>query len=338
MFCMKCGAELVPGEKFCHNCGQKITTDSFNAPSENKPDKPKNKSVITIIIVAVVSALIGAAVVFFLTDKPTEPSVDNTTASVYDNNSSIDDYEHTTDAQEILTTTGADNEYEEVVTTEAITEPLTTTEQPSEPEYIEFTSDLQYNVNVFLSNFSESGLESFYDRPSDENLARFSKWYNFMNRHLTTVEWDEEDADFPYDMASSGFNFRISEDYGIEAVEKFFGIKLEKGFGKGFENYKDGYFYDQFTGASYSQGFTIVSSLKNKGDGIYDAEFVIYETSDGIDSPYYSYTSEQIRNDMSTPGNYYISSSGYGTARFKATDINDRSTYKLIGYDVTRTR
>ena len=69
---------------------------------------------------------------------------------------------------------------------------------------------------------------------------------------------------------------------------------------------------------------------------IYEAEFEIYE-SGGNDSPYYVYTSKEIRNYVSSKGDdVYLREAGNGTAKFKASDLSDRSTYKLIGYNVNK--
>ncbi len=58
-FCTKCGKEIVPGEVFCRNCGERADLTAVNLPQKNK--KKRKKSVFATIIAVVI---LGAGVAF----------------------------------------------------------------------------------------------------------------------------------------------------------------------------------------------------------------------------------------------------------------------------------
>ncbi len=58
-FCTKCGKELVPGEAFCRNCGERADLAAVNLPQKNK--KKRKKAVFAAIIAVVI---LGASVAF----------------------------------------------------------------------------------------------------------------------------------------------------------------------------------------------------------------------------------------------------------------------------------
>ncbi len=58
-FCTKCGKELVPGEAFCRNCGERADLAAVNLPKKNK--KKRKKAVFATIIAVVI---LGAGVAF----------------------------------------------------------------------------------------------------------------------------------------------------------------------------------------------------------------------------------------------------------------------------------
>lgn len=197
-----------------------------------------------------------------------------------------------------------------------------------QPGYLSLTASLQYDLNIFLSNFSESNVPSFSDRLSDEALANYGLCYNFINRNYLFET--PENGDY-YEQDGVYGTHRIKEHYVIETIKKYFDVTVSPGFAEGTSFYSDGYFYIEFTGAPLTEGFTVVSSAKDIGGNLYEVNFSIY-TSDGNDKPFYGYSTRDIEN-TTDPYVQYVCD---GTAYIRATNIYDRSTYILDSYYVSR--
>ena len=269
-----------------------------------KNNNNKYITIITVFAIVAIVAMTVAAVSVISRNKNVEPVSEQTS---------------------IVLQTEASSEPPVVTTTKVTTEQHTQPPVTQADRNINLTSSLQYNVNIYLSNFSEVGMRSFMGTPTYAELAKFGLMYNFINRYERTVEYGD------YSYVADWANHRVKESYAIESIKKFLGITVQPGFANGVDFYSDGYFYTQFTGAPMTQGFTIVSDLTDEGQGIYKAEFSIYDCG-GEDSKYYSYSASQIENANSR----ILAKAGYGTACFRSRNINDRTTYYLTEYIVTR--
>lgn len=300
MFCNNCGQAIEDYAQKCMHCG---------APVINAPQRPVNQYANqqnvnvgaqrtknnkgTTAFLGIVAGTLVLVVVFLLI------------------------------ALGVMSFIDKDSETDETTTAQT----TAVTKEFPDGEAVYLNNDLQYNVNIFLSNFSESGLESFIDTPSDEQLIDFSLSYNMINRYYLYEELMNPVNDPDLDWA----NVRIEEKYVLDSIKKFFGIERPMGFAQEHKLYKDGYLYNQFTGGYMLKGLTIVKELEYLGNNRYKAEFEIYEDLNG-DNQYYSYSYSEIQKVTDE----YLHKEGYGTAVFYAGNINSRDTYHLEEYVVTR--
>ena len=132
-------------------------------------------------------------------------------------------------------------------------------------------SDSQrYNVNVFLSNFTEQYFawsEGCYDSsvPDDSALIVFGinhVWFN-QQGHIESGEWGED-------------NTRLEAKWAVEAAQKYLGRTPTDLYASYFP-YKNGYFYWQETGGHVPGGFACLESLEDLGGGLYAVRFRSYD-------------------------------------------------------------
>lgn len=209
------------------------------------------------------------------------------------------------------------------------TEPSTQKDVQS-PDAAPVTKSKQYDMNIFMSNFSESDLPNFSmgKRLSAEELTWFARDYCFFNRYEL---YEDTDYEFP----DGGYgNIRIQEKYIKDTVENYFGFSLDDS--EFTENlmYHDGCFYRQVTGGDMSSGCTIVNKFEKIGDNTYKLYCDVYFTS-GADGDYYSFNAQQAEEESKKDDVCFVKTKS-GTAIIEAADINDRSTYILKEYQMQK--
>lgn len=123
----------------------------------------------------------------------------------------------------------------------------------------------RYNINLFLSNFSEQGM-TFYSsgRIIDETLVNFALDHIWLNRQDLV-----ERADF------GAYNFRIADDRIEEIALKYFGAAPQSYTSSRYA-YKDGYFYGESTGGYMGHGVVSLSHVEDMGGGVYGVYFGCY--------------------------------------------------------------
>ena len=123
----------------------------------------------------------------------------------------------------------------------------------------------RYNINLFLSNFSEQGM-TFYSsgRVNDETLVNFALNHIWLNRQDQV-----ERADF------GAYNFRIADDRIEEIALKYFGAAPESLVSSRYA-YRDGFFYGESTGGYMGHGVVSLSHVEDMGGGVYGVYFGCY--------------------------------------------------------------
>ena len=344
MYCRFCGRETGSGKDVCEYCLNAQKQSPYNIA-----DSTKYKMIIAVLVAVILTGSITAGIflksgrssgnagsVSAKSSQAVAGAVTNMTEAPYSDKTPYTYQGKTTDYSSAAstarytaptypkttsrTTTAASTARPQV---QPDTDHIVTPAQPG----IALTDSLQYDLNIFLSNFSESNVPSFSDRLSDEELANYGLFYNFINRqHLF------ESGDY-YDHDGVDCNYRIEEHYVIETIKKYFDVTVSPGFAEGTKIYVDGYFYMGFTGAPLSEGFSIASSAEDVGGNLYKVKFSIYMSYRG-DQPYYGYTTQQIQSESASQESLlYVCD---GTAYIRATNIYDRSTYILDSYYVSR--
>ena len=61
MFCTNCGAQVVPGQKFCNQCGCPVSVNDINVAPTPMPAPAKKKNVLSIVL-AIVGVLLVVSI------------------------------------------------------------------------------------------------------------------------------------------------------------------------------------------------------------------------------------------------------------------------------------
>lgn len=277
------------------------------------PQKPRNKTVLiaigimALLVFSIILILAGIGISSLSKDKNTESE----TVSVVNSTSETN-------------TTQAKQETLYDSTTQTSENNTVTSTQNYGKNYLKLNADLQYDVNIFLSNFSEADIENFSTRPSDKEMLNYAVTYNLLNKN-----YEFENCDVEFNNGSYG-NLRIHKDKVLKTVKKYFGYQLDDSACYSSYNYYDNYFYTEFTGGSLYSGFCIVSSLEKLKNNRYRATFDVYiDGSDGSD--YYGCSTKEIEK-YDKNAELYLKKIRTGYAIIEADNIYDRSTYTLSAY------
>ncbi|MCR5734854.1 MAG: hypothetical protein K6G22_09645 [Lachnospiraceae bacterium] len=162
-------------------------------------------------------------------------------------------------------------------------------QKPSAVKQIELTPDLQYKLNVFISNFAEQGMGEFDQAyPDVKQIVDFAYMWKRINK--------------PEEVKIDGQFYKISIDDIKELCDKYFDYKISSEELNGytwddadFECIKDGYYYRAAADGEAYTGFAIVDTAEDAGDGT----FWVYFTTFSLDLEDY------WNNDEVIPKKYY---------------------------------
>ncbi|MBQ3004597.1 MAG: hypothetical protein IJD88_01570 [Clostridia bacterium] len=181
---------------------------------------------------------------------------------------------------------------------------------------------LQEHLNIFLSTFSEVSLQSFSDKTSKNELIGFGYLYNRINRYQDTVEKADITINETY------CSEKLSYNYIVQAVQKYFGITLSD---KDFQShpfYKDEYIYAESSTSKDSVTFSIAHNIKAIGDGLYQVDFAFYNVSTDEFNPIVH------KMSPSDAASKNLEKSGSGCALISAENLNEQETYILKEYSL----
>lgn len=189
------------------------------------------------------------------------------------------------------------------------------------------SGDAYYAANLFLSNFSEVGtfscgdcyLSYIHSWASHENaLIDFAidhMWFNNRSQY----EWGD------YTIDGESYNCRVSDAKIQYYIDSYFYDMYEMDHEQTRYTYKDGWYYTEETGGHTTNGFTLVTGMLPLGDDTYCFTFGVFAGGNSWDSTALSLSWSEACARYGEP-------SSLGCARVHATDIRDRSTYRLISY------
>ena len=124
----------------------------------------------------------------------------------------------------------------------------------------------RYNVNLFLSNFTEQAM-THYDAAAatDRELADFAVWHIWFNQRnrWESGEWGV-------------YNRRLAADDAIRASAKKYLGKAPQNLAAGSLDLIDGYYCFQETGGYFGLGFACASQVEDWGGGRYHVYFGVY--------------------------------------------------------------
>ncbi len=170
-------------------------------------------------------------------------------------------------------------------------------------------------VNLFLSNFTEVGMERISDWGNDIERV------DFAHDHL----WFNAQSSYEFGEYAGENNCRVSDDRIQEIADKYFYDSYPLDLTQTRFDYADGYYYHCETGGWTDCGFAHVISLCPVGDDTYFAAFLIFGGG-------YDWNNDVMDDTMEEIEAAYGHPSGYGSALIHAEDLSDRSTYRLISY------
>ena len=189
---------------------------------------------------------------------------------------------------------------------------------------VSLTRDQRYNVNLFLSNFTEQDFmrNGCYDRNWVDSavLTRFAIehcWFNRKNR----LEWGDY---------FNGNNTRLPEDQIAPVVKKYFGVNISPSHDVPYMDYKKGYYYWEETGGHISMGFASQYTVEALGDGRYAVRFGVFGLGEDWSNDACYYSASEARSAY--PG--YDGYEPYGCAVIDtgSSGLNDRTGWSVVRY------
>lgn len=180
---------------------------------------------------------------------------------------------------------------------------------------IDLDADQYRAVNLFLSNFTEVGLEEI--RANSDDLALV----DFAHDHL----WFNDHESFEYGEYSGSNNCRVPDDRIQEIVDKYFYPPKTVDLTQTRFDYDGEYYYHCETGGWRNSGFALTASAMPIGNDQYFVSFLIFGSDAFWENDALSLTFDQAWDEFSGPD-------GFGHALICATDLADRSTYRMIFY------
>lgn len=171
------------------------------------------------------------------------------------------------------------------------------------------TEEERHNVNLFLTNFTETGMER-YDAVSttDAELVRFGVLHAWLNR---SGQWDATER-----------GSRLEQDNVTDDVLRYFGRPLILLDQPDFD-YDGAYYYMHEPGAPIGLGFVCASEVEMLGGGLYRVYFGVYGAGEIIDDDdVYDLLPEQAAL-------LYPNTPFQGCAVIRALGLNSREGFRL---------
>jgi len=178
--------------------------------------------------------------------------------------------------------------------------------------------DERYQLNIFLSNFSEAKY-MVHDKNEIEQKIFFAFKHNMINVRSTELIY----TDSQMGIAANDLD---------RTLIRFFGstIPHETPAGAKYWHYENGNFMMTAAFGESCAYFSSCTSMKDNKNGTYDVTFNVYFSADGphnpIDNSWYYYTDEQAA------ASHQYEYSGSATIRPKV--YNGTNTYELISYHI----
>ncbi len=178
-------------------------------------------------------------------------------------------------------------------------------------------NDEQYRaVNLFLSNFTETGIAAIQNDSDDQDLISFAHAHLWFNDH-NSFEYGEYDRDN---------NCRVKVDRIQEIIDKYFYLSKKVDLSGSDLDYDGKYYYHSETGGWCSCGFAITTGVSPLGNDEYFVSFMTFASGEAWDNDALELSVDQAWQKFGTP-------SAYGHALIYARDLADRSTYQMISYN-----
>ena len=174
-----------------------------------------------------------------------------------------------------------------------------------------------YAMNLFLSNFTEVGVEQVDTHTHRDALVDFAHDHMWFNDH-EAYEYGEYENDN---------NCRVSDDRILEIIDNFFYAAdvNEEILDQTRYDYDGEYYYHCETGGWNNCGFAHTINVYPAGEDKYFVSFLVFENGESWENDVLDDNLDEIIAVRGEPVSY-------GSALIYAEDLADRSTFKMISY------
>ena len=192
---------------------------------------------------------------------------------------------------------------------------------------VELSRKQRYNVNLFLSNFTEAGFlwsagcydANWTDATLLTDFAVEHCWFNRQNR----LDWGDY---FNYN------NVRLPEDQIKPVVRKYFGVNITPSHSLPYVDYRDGYYYWQETGGHTSNGFACLNRVEELFGGRYAVWFTVLGMGESWDNDVCYYTYSQAAQEYPPYSSEFPE--GFAIIDLGGSGLDDRSNWTLERYAI----
>lgn len=174
-------------------------------------------------------------------------------------------------------------------------------------------AEQSYALNLFLSNFTEVGMEHI-DAYSDEKAL-----VDFAHDHM----WFNSYEAYEYGAYAGGNNCRVSDDRIQEIIDAFFYYPPQVDLSRTRFDYDGEYYYHCETGGWSNSGFAHAMSVCPVGNDQYFISFAVFGSGGKWDN-------SAMDDDISRLIAEFTAPDAYGSALIHAEDLADRSSYRMI--------
>ena len=172
----------------------------------------------------------------------------------------------------------------------------------------------RYSMNLFLSNFTEIGSDiAFYS--DDASLV------DFAHDHL----WFNDYESFEYGEYPNGNNSRVSDDQIQSIIDRYFDAAPQVDLSQSRFDYDGEYYYHVETGGGANGGFALTLNVYSADDDRYYVSFLTFGTDDNWDNDSLNLNFADAEMQFGVPAHG-------GHAWITASDLSDRSTYRMISF------
>ena len=170
------------------------------------------------------------------------------------------------------------------------------------------------SMNLFLSNFTEVGNDVTFHSP-DAALV------DFAHDHL----WFNDHEAFEYGEYENGNNCRVSDEHIQEIIDHYFEGASRVDLSQSRFDYDGKYYYHAETGGGANGGFALTLNVYAADDNRYYVSFLTFGVDDNWDNDNLKMNFADAEMQFGVPAHG-------GHAWITASDLSDRSTYRMISF------
>ena len=184
---------------------------------------------------------------------------------------------------------------------------------------VDLSKEASYAMNLFLSNFTETGIDRV-DAFTDHNALAI-----FGHHHI----WCNDCESFEYGEYSNDNNCRVSSDRVLETLNKFFYYEDSSAdyLNQNVFDEDDEYYYHRETGGWSDYGFAYALNVCPIGNDRYFVSFANFENGT-------KWKNDVLGDDLDSIIGIYGEPAAYGSALVYTEDLANRSSYRMISYSL----